>query len=746
MSTARPSGAARGHTGRTGRLSQALTLEPQPVAGHWREVTIRAYFAVSAALAGAFGLMGFAFGSQVSTAPLIAGSLFLGFAAVALVLLFTRAVFDQRGLLLALLLELGCITAAAWVQQYGVSGGAIFVLPAIVCVAVGVGTTRTAWTTLAATVGCLLFLAWAVPGPRVPAPGAPSELMRLCALLGVLALVFVVTRTFARSLDLAMNLQESLVGLSPLPIVVVDIAADKVVTANAAYEQLVGMPVAHIRAQRASMLNIFGDPAQRSALYAALKSQRRVDGMPLTVTSRDGRASHLLVSAQIMEVDGRRYSVMYGLDQTQQMAQRHEMEQMRIIHEQSLNAALRLAEAGNKAKGEFLANISHEVRTPLNGIIGLSAIARSPQVSPARRDELLGLMHDSANSLLGLLNDILDLSRIEAGRLELQMADFDVSELMQSLHDAHAPLAEERGLLMLTHCGLPEPARVRGDASRLRQILANLIGNALKFTPSGHIRVSCSALGGDRLRFEVEDSGVGISPEQQARLFRNFVQVDSSSSRARGGSGLGLAICRQLAQLMGGDVSLSSRLGQGSRFAVEVQLQPPRGESAAEASVLTPGDYSGRLAGLRVLAVEDSPINMAITVHLLSLMGAEVLQATDGELACRAVQQHLQRGERIDLILMDLHMPTMDGFEATRMIRAMQGGEQIAIVALTASALLDQQDQSLEAGMDAFLTKPVRPGVLCDAVQTHVRQQRQHRLPHADRPQSAANDVQIENA
>ena len=728
------------------RFAEALSLEPQPVAGHWREVTIRAYFAISAALATAFGVMGLTLGYRVSTAPLIVSGLYLGFAAVVIGMLFTRVLFDQRVMLMTLLLELACITAAAWVQQYGVSAGTMFIVPTIVCVATGVGTPRTAWTTLVATVGCLSFLVWAVPGQQMPAPGAPSELMRLFSLIGVLALVFVVTRIFARSLNLALNLQESLVGLSPLPIVVVAIAADKVVNANAAYEQVVGMPLAHIRAQRATSLDIFANTAQRDALYAALKAQRRVVGMPLTVTSRQGKVSHILVSAQIMDVDGRRYTVMYGLDQTQQMAQRDEMEQMRIIHDQSLNAALRLAEAGNKAKGEFLANMSHEVRTPLNGIIGLSSIARGPQVSPARRDELLGLMHDSANSLLGLLNDILDLSRIEAGRLELQMADFDVRELLQSLHDAHAPLAEERGLLMLSHCELPEPALVRGDAGRLRQILANLISNALKFTPKGHVRVSCSALGGDRLRFEVEDTGSGISAEQQSRLFRNFVQVDASSTRARGGSGLGLAICRQLAQLMGGDVGVSSRLGQGSRFVVEVQLQPPRGESAAEASTLTLSDYSGRLAGVRVLTVEDSPINMAITVHLLSMMGAEVLQATDGELACRVVQQHLQRRERIDLILMDLHMPTMDGFEATRMIRAMDGGEQIAIIALTASALLDQQDQALEAGMDAFLTKPVRPGVLCDAVQTHVLKQRQHRLPNADRSQSAANDVQIENA
>lgn len=743
--SARPQAARSSATPRRS-LAQALRLEPRPVAGHWREITIRAYFAVSAALAGALGLISWGYGFEASSAPVAAASLYTAFALVTVVLLFTRALFDQRGLLLALLLEIACITAAAWVQQHGVTAGGMFVLPAIVCVAAGVGSLRTAWITLACAVGGLLFLAWAVPGPQLPAPGAPSELSLLYSLLGVLALVFVVTRAFARSLDFALNLQESLVGLSPLPIVVVDIAADTVVTANAACEKLLGMPLEHIRAQSATGLDMLADPAQRSALQAAIQAERRVDGMPLTITSRQGVVSHLLVSSQVMEVNDRRYAVMYGLDQTHQVAQRDAIEQTRIGHEQSLNAALRLAEAGNRAKGEFLANISHEVRTPLNGIIGLSAIARSPQIRPARRDELLGLVHDSANNLLGLLNDILDLSRIEAGRLELQMADFDVRQLMQSLHDAHAPLAEERGLLMLSHCELPDPALVRGDAGRLRQILANLIGNALKFTPNGHIRVSCRALGGERLRFEVEDSGVGISPEQQARLFRNFVQVDSSSTRARGGSGLGLAICRQLAQRMGGDVGVSSRVSKGSRFTVEVQLQAPLGDAPPEPPTLGPGDYAGRLAGLRVLAVEDSPINMAITVHLLTVMGAEVLQATDGELACRTVQQHLRRGERIDLILMDLHMPTMDGFEATRMIRAMHGGEQIAIIALTASALLDQQDQALDAGMDAFLTKPVRPGVLCEAVQTHVSAQRAHRLPQAARTVAAANDVQIENA
>jgi len=377
------------------------------------------------------------------------------------------------------------------------------------------------------------------------------------------------------------------------------------------------------------------------------------------------------------------------------------------------------AEAANRAKSAFLANTSHELRTPLNQLLGMTQLARGAGNDEARRDQYLDQIVDSAKTLAAIVSDILDLSRIEAGKLDVEQAPFDLDALLESVRRTHAPQAMARSLTLALHLdhgfGL-----VLGDAQRVRQILGNFLGNALKFTRTGGIEIHAMRLDGERVRLEVRDTGPGIAPEIQARLFQPFTQADDSTTRRFGGTGLGLSICHELAQLMGGRVGLHSTPGEGSCFWVELPL--PTAEHDATISAFGADDFSVR--GAHVLMVDDNEINMMVAVAQLEQFGARVGQAIDGQQAIDAVAAADAAGDPYDLVMMDLQMPGKSGYEVARELRLRYDAQVLPIVAYTAAVLVTERDAALAAGMNDFLPKPTETDRLRQMVARWARLRR----------------------
>ncbi len=372
--------------------------------------------------------------------------------------------------------------------------------------------------------------------------------------------------------------------------------------------------------------------------------------------------------------------------------------------EQALARACDEAEAANRAKSAFLANTSHELRTPLNGLIGLARLASAPGMDEARRTQYLDQISESAQALSAIISDILDLSKIEAGKFELENSAFDLGELLRGLHRAYTTLAEPRELEFKLEPGLGVASRVMGDPLRLRQILSNFLGNAIKFTTRGQVRLAARRLSAQRVLFEVHDTGPGIDDATQSRLFQPFTQADQSTTRRFGGTGLGLSICRELASMMGGEVGVISQPGAGSCFWCELPL--PLAQAGA-LDALAAAAVQADLTGKRVLMVEDNAVNMLIGVALLEQWGVLVTQASDGQGALAAVALAQEQGRPFDAVLMDVQMPGMSGHEATRSLRRQHAAASLPVIALTAAALVSEREQALAAGMNDFLTKPV---------------------------------------
>ncbi|WP_337877918.1 PAS domain-containing protein [Caldimonas sp.] len=376
---------------------------------------------------------------------------------------------------------------------------------------------------------------------------------------------------------------------------------------------------------------------------------------------------------------------------------------------EAIQRARAAAEEANRLKSEFLANVSHEIRTPMNAIIGMTELALGGAL-PARERDQIAKANAAARNLLVVLNDILDFSKIEAGKLDLDHTAFSLPALVGSALDMVRLQAQAKGLTLDVSIAPDVPEHCLGDPTRLGQVLTNLLSNAVKFTERGRVdlRIAlASAAPADRpiVRFEVEDTGIGLTEEQQARLFEAFAQADASTTRRFGGTGLGLVISRRLLDLMGGRIGVRSKPGGGSLFWFQLPLEreTPGSTDTGDRLASLP-----RLDGLRVLLAEDNPLNRELAVALLEQAGAQVQAVDNGAQAVCAVQQ-----DRFDVVLMDVQMPVMDGFEATRRIRALPGpAARLPIVAMTAHAMSGDRERSLAAGMNEHLTKPIDSAAL----------------------------------
>ena len=406
-----------------------------------------------------------------------------------------------------------------------------------------------------------------------------------------------------------------------------------------------------------------------------------------------------------------------------------------------LNTELALArdqaEAANRAKSKFLANMSHEIRTPLTAILGFGEALLEPDLPEAQRTEMIQIIHRNSRHLLSLVDDVLDLSKIEAGRLEVTRERCHLPELLGDVCSLLGRRASDKGLQLAIEPAGPIPETICTDPTRLRQILVNLVGNALKFTDAGsvHVQVSCRSPGPARgapdaearVRFEVADTGVGMTAEQCAAVFRPFVQADGQTARKYGGTGLGLTISQRLAEMLGGDLTVTSQPGRGSTFQLEVSAGSMEGvpfidpaawkrPAAAGAQVpLPPPGVQSLVPSCRVLLAEDGPDNQRLLNHFLVKAGADVVIANNGQVAVELAVAAAAEGWPFDVILMDVQMPGLDGCSATRQLRSQ--GYTGPIIALTAYASMDDKQSCIESGCDDFLAKPIDRTRLIQTVQ-----------------------------
>ncbi len=383
------------------------------------------------------------------------------------------------------------------------------------------------------------------------------------------------------------------------------------------------------------------------------------------------------------------------------------------------------AEASSQAKSSFLANMSHEIRTPLNGLMSMGQLLLGTRLDSEQR-EYTENMVNSCRALNTVLNEVLDFSKIEAGVLEIKPADFSLRPLLEEVIQLMRFSAEAKALHLDYQCAPVIPDRLHGDASRLRQVLINILGNALRFTEEGEVMLCVDRIatetGRVRLRFSIIDTGIGIRQEEMEKLFQRFSQLNDAPSRGYGGTGLGLAISKHLVEAMGGGIGVKSEYGRGSTFWFELPfalVQPEGKDPTSQGEAVS-------LNGLQVLLVDDDAINRLAGQRMLEQAGCKVTLANDGKDALNRLRQ-----QQVDLVLMDIHMPNLDGIEATRRIRESWSGSErhLPVIGLTASVMKDEQQLYFDAGMDDVVAKPVEIAALTRALQTAVSRYLPHRLP-----------------
>jgi signal transduction histidine kinase/CheY-like chemotaxis protein len=373
-----------------------------------------------------------------------------------------------------------------------------------------------------------------------------------------------------------------------------------------------------------------------------------------------------------------------------------------------LKRAVAAAEAANTAKSAFLANMSHEIRTPLNGMLGMADVLWQEDLRPVQAD-CVNTIRESGKTLMAIVNDVLDLSKIEAGKLEISAADSNIHAVFLSIYKLFLPRAEEKNIAFTLRLGESVPQRLRFDTVRVRQCLSNLVSNAVKFTETGSVTISVSSvmtISGQRLvTVDVGDTGIGMSEEVMGRLFSDYAQADTSISRKFGGTGLGLAISRKLAQLMDGDVTVKSTVGEGTVFSFSFRAAPAQSQALPQDASLSPARPDGdtSLEGLHVLLVDDNEVNRKVARMLLKATRMQIVDAEHGKQALELLAR-----QPFDLVLLDMHMPVMDGATTIKHIRASpESWNAVPVIALTADAMSGDRERLLALGMTGYATKPV---------------------------------------